>query len=187
MKMYEGIHVSDHETYMKSENWRRNWISENRPPEELVAHDKRIADREAQRQAILAKFPYSVILAGVYPEHDFVSRWCWQNIGVCDGKCTDGPHSEYTGCPVVLATEYISKSSWKDKEGKDHLWEEKAYLEVEEHSHEGSWTSFWLGKTGYDYGLGEYCFATESDRDRFLAAEPTFNTGEKYNKENENE
>lgn len=39
----------------------------------------------------------------------------------------------------------------------------------------------------HDYGLGEYCFVTESDRDRFLAAEPTFNIGEKYNKENENE
>lgn len=121
--MYKGIHVStvsDYETYVESEKRRRNWILENRPPEELVAHDKRVADSEAQRQAILAKFPYSVILAGVYPEHDFVSRWCWQNIGPCDGKCSDGPHSEYTGCPVVLATEYINKGSWKDKEGKDH-------------------------------------------------------------------
>lgn len=185
--MYEKIHVSDHETYMKSENWRRNWISENRPPEELVAHDKRIADREAERKNLLGKFPYSVILAGCYPEHDFVERWCWLNIGPRDGKCSDGQHSEYTGCPVVLATEYIAEGSWKDKEGNEHHWKEKAYKDVDDHSHEGNWRMFWLGKTGYDYGLGEYCFSTEADRDRFLAAVPTFNLGEKYSKENENE
>lgn len=62
-------------------------------------------------------------------------------------------------------------------------WEEKAFKDVEEHSHVGVWCSMWLGKTGYDYGFSEYYFQNESDRDRFLAAAPTFNIGEKYEKE----
>jgi len=180
---HKNIHLSTFEKFFKTEEWRRNWIVENRPAEELVAHDKRMTDRDDNRKEISQKFPYTAILEGVYPGHDFASRWCWQNIGICDGKCQEGEGSEYPGCPIVLATEHISSGSYKDQKGVDHAWSEKVYMEVEEHSHEGVWCNKWLGKTGYDYGFSEYYFQNESDRDRFLAAAPTFNLGEKYEKE----
>lgn len=177
---YKNIHVSTFEAFFKSEDWRRNWIATNRPVEELAAHDKRMADRETKRNAFKVNFPFAVIMEGAYPEHDYVSRWCWQNIGSCDGECHEGEHSEYTGCPVVLATEHVVTGWYNTKDGKRVDWEDVAYNDVEDHSHVGNWCSLWLGKTGYDYGFTEYYFQTESDRDRFLAAAPTFNLGEKY-------
>jgi len=95
--------------------------------------------------------------------------------------------SEYPGCPLVLATEYIQTGWYLTNTGKRVYWSNKAYIEekVPKHSHEGTWIAFWLGKTGYDYGLSEYYFQNESDRDRFLAATPIFTLGEKYEKEND--
>lgn len=178
--MYKKIHVASYDDYLKKENRVRDSVVSNRPMEDVLKHDKRILDRQLERQEILLKFPYSVVLEGAYEEHDFAARWCWQNIGIRHGRCLDDMGNEYPGCPIVLATEYISKYSWTDNDGKEYSGEEKRYREVEDHFHEGIWQSVWLTKTGYDYGLGEYCFSSEEDRDRFLAAVPTFNLGEKY-------
>lgn len=183
--MYKKIHIASYDDYLKKENYHRDCAVKNN--QDMASYDKMLSDKARNRQEVLLKFPYSVVLQGVYPEHDFVDRWCWQNFGPRNGPCTDGVHSEYTGCPIVLATEYVSKYSWKDKDGKEHSGEEICYRDVERHSHEGTWQSIWLIKTGYDYGLGEYCFSSEEDRDRFLAAVPTFNLGEKYVKEKEDE
>ena len=179
---YTKIHISTFEEFFPTEERRRDWIVKNRPAIEVEAHDKRMTDREEKRNAIKQDFPYTVILEGAYPEHDFVSRWCWQNIGPvqCD-ECHESS-SEYPGCPLVLATEYILTSWHYDNEKNRVYWFEKAYIEenVPKHGHEGTWKSLWLGKTGYDYGSSEYYFQNQTDRDRFLAAVPIFTLGERY-------
>jgi len=184
---YKGIHVSTFEEFFKSEEWRRNWIIENSSEKELQAHDKKISDRDEKRKEYRERFPFTVILQGVYPEHDFVSRWCWQNIGPMQCEECHETSSEYPGCPLVLATEYIQNGWYHNKAGRRVYWSEKAYIEekVPKHSHEGVWMAYWLGKTGYDYGFSEYYFQNESDRDKFIAATPIFTLGERYEKENE--
>jgi hypothetical protein len=77
--------------------------------------------------------------------------------------------SYYPGCSIILSTAYTEKITCVDKDGNTKEWEDVCYKEEEEqHGHEGIWTFFWLGKTNYDYGFGEYYFQKESDRDRFL-------------------
>jgi hypothetical protein len=39
---------------------------------------------------------------------------------------------------------------------------------LEPHSHEGTWTIFWLTKTGYDYGFGDFCFSSEEQMQVFI-------------------
>ena len=179
--MYTPIHISTIEKFT-GDDWRRNWIVNNRPASEVEAHDKRIAERDEKRKASMQDFPFTVILEGAYPEHDFVSRWCWQNIGPiqCD-ECHE-TSSEYPGCPLVLATEYIQTGWYYDNKQNRVYWSEKAYIEqkVPKHGHEGTWKSLWLGKSGYDYGFSEYYFKNQTDWDRFLAAVPVFHLGERY-------
>jgi hypothetical protein len=138
--------------------------------DELVEAGDNRAELEFERQERFRRFPQAVILAGVYPEHDFAKRWCWQTIGPCDGECHDSS-AEYPGCPLVLATERAEPFRG---------WPQKKYSTVAEHVHEGLWTWFWLGKTDYNYGFGEFYFANGSDIDRFVTAVPTFSWGENY-------
>lgn len=62
--MYKKIHLSTFEEFFKSEDWRRNWISTNRPAEELVAHDKRMTDRDEKRKALREQFPFTASSKG---------------------------------------------------------------------------------------------------------------------------
>ena len=126
---------------------------------------------------MLVNFPFSTVLKGYYPEHDFAIRWCWQNISPANGTCSDY-HSEYPACPLVLETSYLERGTLKDKTGKEAAWETVRYENPGEHRHEGVWCSIWLGKTGYDYGFQEYCFLNDHDRKRFLSAFSTFTFGE---------
>lgn len=135
-----------------------------------------------QRSLLLVRFPYSVVATGIYPEHDYACRWCWQNIGPEDGPCSAW-HSEYPGCPLVLETERVERVTGTDKSGNVVTWERKEYANPGEHRHEGPWSFLWLGKTGYDFGYGEYCFADEADRANFIAAFPTFTWSEAWDRE----
>ena len=178
--------VSTLKQFYEIDKRKRNWVASNRTEKDLDDHDKGISEREKRKKkfkdSLLLPLPFTAVVEGVYPEQDYANRWCWRNIGPrqCD-KC-DCSSSEYPGCPVVLATEYIKTGWYPNQAGQRVYWSEKAYIEenVLEHGHEGIWSSYWLGKTGYDYGFTEYYFQNESDRDRFLAAVPFFNTGEKY-------
>lgn len=184
--MIEKIHISTFEAFNKVEDWRRSWAVINRP-EDVSVHDKRMLDQHLKRNEFRKKFPFSVILEGVYPEHDFVNRWCWQNIGPMQCEECQEIHSEYPGCPLILATEYM-RTDWFFTKGDHRKYRSyKAYIseKVPEHGHDGTWLAYWLGKTGYDYGFGEYYFQNELDRDKFLAAIPIFSLGEQYEKESE--
>lgn len=182
--------VSTFEQYLEIEKRRRDWIVNNRSEKDLDNHDKRISENEERRNKFKDNCPFSftAVLEGVYPEQDYANRWCWQNIGSRQcGEC-ECSSSEYPGCPLVLATEYIKTGWYPNQAGQRVYWSEKAYIEekVPQHGHKGIWSSYWLGKTGYDYGFTEYYFQNESDRDKFLAAFPIFNTGENY-EEKEND
>lgn len=136
-----------------------------------------------RRDVAAKKFPFTVITEGSYPENDFACRWCWQQFGPMDvEKCGDH-ESEYPACPLVLATKpYVEKHSYTDKDGKLHEYDFHT-RDPGEHSHEGTWTVVWLGKTGYDYGFSEHYFKNEADRDKFIEAVPSFNLGENYAEE----
>jgi len=146
--------------------------------EEFLVHDK-TWNEEARTEA-LNKFPYTAVVEGCYPANDVAYRWCWQQFGPPECKQCYDYSSEYPACPMVLAIEeYIIKKSYTDKEGKVHEYDYHT-REPEKHGHEGTWTTVWLGKTGYDYGFTEYYFLNESDRDKFIATAPSFDFGENY-------
>lgn len=167
------------------------WEEEERQDQQLLAithpdYVQHSVDQQHsldnQRNELLVRFPNTVIATGFYPEHDYASLWCWQNISPENGPC-NAWHSEYPACPLVLATEHIERGTWKDKSGKDLSWERKRYTNPGNHGHEGIWSFLWLGKTNYDYGYGEFCFRNESDRESFLAAFSTFTWSEDWNKD----
>ncbi|HEY2249831.1 MAG TPA: hypothetical protein VGH74_02180 [Planctomycetaceae bacterium] len=145
-------------------------ISADKAIEELVEIGDDRRELDAERKERLRRFPNSVALEGAFSEYYFASRWCWQNLGACDGECCESD-SEYPGCPLVLATERIENIGGRQR---------KKYSRIDAHVHEGSWTNYWLGKTDYDYGFCEFYFANDADRDRFIAAVPTFTWGENY-------
>lgn len=104
------------------------------------------------RETRLARFPHTVMLQVAFPEIDFANRWCWQRFGPADGECMQHA-SEYCAC---------------DGAGR--------------HTHAGTWTSHFWGKTDYNFGFNEWGFAERADRDRFLASVAEINWGEKYPK-----
>lgn len=171
-EQYLPIHVATLEGWLRQEAWRREWIEKNRPEVEVRSHDERIAKQRADREALASQFPFAVVLEGASPEHDLVSRWCWQHVGPpqCE-RCLDS-HSEYPGCPLVVATGKQVSTSWQDRSGVTRTGHYMKYGEVEEHDHEGTWRTFWWGKTGYDYGVGEFLFSSQADLDRLVAALP---------------
>ena len=87
----------------------------------------------------LDDLPYVIALEVSYPELDFANRWCWEQLGPADGECMDR-HSEYRSCMIEEA-----------------------------HRHNGKWATHWHQKTDYNFGPNEWYFASEADRDRFIA------------------
>lgn len=103
-----------------------------------------------ERNACLADFPHSVLLALAYPELDFAMRWCWEQFGPADGPCTQ-IGSAYPACALA-----------------------------QPHEHRGRWRTRWLAKTDYDFGCNEWYFALNDDRVRFVQFLPQLNWGEHY-------
>lgn len=135
----------------------------------------------SERSELLARFPYTVVATGYYPEHDYACRWCWQNIGPADGPCRD--FGEYPGCPLVLETKRVERGVSLDSNGKEYAWKRTRYTNPGDHRHEGEWTFLWIDKVDYDYGYGEYFFAKEADRARFISAFPSFTWSESWDED----
>lgn len=171
--------LSTYEKWYEDEIDRREWILKHHP-DQIKSQDDVEARHREKRERFRKEFPFTAVVEGHYPETDNASRWCWRNISPPHGPCLYEHYSEYPGCPLVLATEYIQEGSYLDNQGVTHTWAQKCYKEVEPHEHEGSWTSLWLGKTGYDYGFMEFYFKNEADRDAFVRAVPEIDLGEKY-------
>jgi hypothetical protein len=160
-KDYEKMNVATLEQFIEANNGKGPWYG-----------DRRIET--------LKEFPFSVIVEACYPVGDFAVRWCWQNFGPMDCKECGEHYSEYPGCPQVLAIEeYTIPKSYTDKDGVVHNYNFHT-RDPGKHGHEGNWTVVWLGKTGYDYGFGEYFFKNEADKDKFLTNVSSFGLGENY-------
>jgi len=170
------MQISAYETWLEIERQDQQRYAEQHPA--YATQDWQL-ESDQQRMELLLPFPYSAVLEGYYPEHDYAVRWCWQNFGPPRGICTDW-HSEYPACPLVLATEYVETGTLRNEDGTDTPKKRVRYKDPGEHKHEGVWSSLWLGKTDYDYGFREYAFAREEDREQFLSAFRTFTFGEKY-------
>lgn len=141
--------------------------------------NRKIYNQDKHDEA-LKKFPYTAIVEGCYPESDYSARWCWKQFGpMHTDECTES-YSEYPGCPLVQATEYLHHYTYKNHDGNMKEDSEKCYKQPEKHGHEGNWTIVWLGKTGYDYGFTEYYFLSELDRNDFAEAVSSFGLGERY-------
>ena len=147
--------------------------------EKFFGENGRTIYNQDKRDEALKKFPFTVIVEGCYPENDFAHRWCWQQFGPPQYEECNDHYSEYPGCSLVLAIdEYTIKKNYKDSNGVYHEYDFHT-RDPGKHSHDGTWTTVWLGKTGYDYGFTEYYFKSEANRDAFIAAVP-FGLGEKY-------
>jgi hypothetical protein len=133
-----------------------------------------------ERDELHKQFPHVVVTEGADPEIDFAYRWCWRTFGSPRVKECGNHGSEYPACPLVLATEYIRKGTYQGKDGVMKESQEKCYQAPERHGHDGRWATFWLGKTGYDYGFIEFCFSQPEDKEAFLAAAPSMGFGENY-------
>lgn len=120
------------------------------------------------------QFPFMVIVEGDYPEFDVAGRWCWRTFGPRHGECDW--HSTYPACPIILATEKVEKTVIHSGQEFKYL----TYANPTEHSHQGSWTTYWFGKTGYDYGYGAFCFSNENEKMKFINYLPEVNLGENY-------
>jgi len=170
------MRIASLDDYLAHERHTREWVEQNRPPAELALHDQRQMEAQERRARAVALFPHTLVCEGSYPEHDVAQRWCWRQFGpVRVEKCYD-QHSEYPGCPLVLETKVLATGGNKD----GSRWAEWRYKDPGEHSHEGTWTTIWHGKTGYDYGFAEYCFQHEGDRDAFGEIVEKLGMGELY-------
>ncbi len=163
-KDYEKMHLATLEQFKEANGGKNPWYQD-------------------KRDEAIRRFPFTVITEYFYPVGDFADRWCWQNFGPMDCKECGEHYSEYPGCPQVLAIqEYKIRKSYTDKDGKVHEYDFHT-RDPGKHGHEGNWTIVWLGKTGYDYGFGEWYFKNEADRDKFVEAIPSFGVGENYAEE----
>ncbi len=167
--------ITTFEEWQAGEIERQEWVQTHHPTSAKPNHDFLVA-RLVERKEIHDKFPHVLVVAADWSEHDLLTRWAFREIGPFDGKCFEH-QSEYPGCPLVLATEKITEYSYLANDKRIESTE-KTYSDPGEHSHEGVWKAFFLGKTDYDYGPTEYCFKYESDKERFLAAVLSFNFSE---------
>jgi len=164
---------SSYEEFLSHDQYYRDAMAKNHGDEYASTYYK---GKDDKRLAVLADFPYSVVVEGYYPEHDFCVRWCWQQFGPFQTEKCYEYCSEYPACPEVQATKTIRTG--KNQDGSE--WSEPEYSNPGDHAHQGDWTTIWLGKTGYDYGYNEFCFKLEAMRDAFAAVAETLGFGERY-------
>ena len=109
------------------------------------------AAEEAQARTVqLKRFPHAVMVKLSFPELDYAERWCWRNFGPNHGECQQ-KQSQYRVC-----------------------------TDEANHTHQGTWTSYWHVKTDYDFGYCEFYFAELKSQDQFLEQLPEINWGEKW-------
>lgn len=131
--------------YLDSKPDAYRWPKKNLTPE-----------KEKRRKEIHKEFPFFATTEGNYLEHDALCSWLWENFGPRHGLCEEHAYDDEEvkiHCPIVLDHK-------RDSEGER--------LDLEEHSHEGVWTTFWCGKTGYDYGFNDFCFSTKEMMEKFI-------------------
>ena len=143
-----------------------------------------------QRVEIHKEFPHVITYAGYYGCGSILNEmddWCREKFGDEHGKC------HWRGCEYSFNRWYDENgfeeelykleykiagprpdrkkkrawNKWQKITGKlidEHFEMIEARLDTpREHSHKGVWRSFFVVKTGYDYGYQDYCFKNLED------------------------
>ena len=162
---------------------------------------EKIEERLIERKKVHKEMPYIVTVAtDYYHLDDDVEPVCREKFGPRHGECGwrecefswDTWHIE-TGLRAELDAKLYPRSKNKNDEGTKYITDHFAMIEKRidnpgKHCHWGVWTTFWIVKTGYDYGYQDFCFKYEEDWLRFLFMNFSFNGIEAYiAKENDDE
>lgn len=125
----------------------------------------------------MKKFEYIVPVKDHNWGHDDLEKECWQTWGPKWGKCDDAPLCEYDFDRWYYTQPYqdildkkldsCRKDDTADIEKiiKDHFnWVFELPDCPRDHSHPyGIWSTKWVKKTGYDYGIQNYLFENQED------------------------
>lgn len=152
---------------------------------------ERIGERQTKREKIHEEFPYIITYSGNYGYGggwllDDMKDWCRKQFGDEHGECHwhgcewdwDRWHRE-SGLEEELDRDLDARGKrpvekekkalkkWQDVTSKiidEHFEMMKTRFDApDDHSHWGTWTSFFVCKTGYDYGYKDYCFKNLED------------------------
>ena len=157
------MRIEQYIEHVKTLDEKYHWIVKD--------YEKRLPEREQ----IHKKFPHVITYRGHYGEGsllDDMTNWCRQYYGNSDGKCHwrkcnlsfDVWHKN-TGLEDKLEA---LLNNCADDEGDNIIDNHFKMIEdrpdfPKEHCHIGVWTSFFVVKTGYDYGYEDYCFKNKED------------------------
>lgn len=149
-----------------------------------------------KRKKIHMEMPYIVTVESDYYWLDEVDIILRETFRDKHGEC------EWEECEFSFDTWHIktglraslnAKLSRREEDETDHIKDhfdmiEKRLDKPGNHSHKGIWTTFWIIKTGYDYGYQDFCFKYEVDWLKFLFMNFSFNRMEAHiEKENDDE
>lgn len=128
-----------------------------------------------KRKKIHKKFPFVITYAEHYGSGcllDDISDWCREHYGDRDGEC------HWRKCSLSYDTWYygnrfeeqldkqLEKCKKREEDGiiDAHFEMIKNRPDIpKKHHHTGIWTTFFVVKTGYDYGYEDFCFKNAED------------------------
>lgn len=151
---------------------------------------EKFGEKKIRRQEIQKEFPYVVTYCGHYGPGsllDDLTDWCREKFGLRHGEC-QWRECEYSFDKWYHENKFEEemdrltdeKAGPRPDRKKKRAWskwhkisgevidEQFKIIEArkdkpEEHSHKGIWTSFFVMKTGYDYGYEDFCFKNQED------------------------
>ena len=162
---------------------------------------EKLDERLVERKKVHKEMPYIVTVASDYYHlDDDVDPVLRDTFGPKHGECGwrecefsyDTWHKE-TGLEAELQNKLYPRVKGEEEARTDHIKEHFAMIEKRidkpgKHCHKGKWTTFWIVKTGYDYGYQDFCFKYEVDWLKFLFMNISFNGIESHiAKENDDE
>lgn len=123
---------------------------------------------------IYKKFPHKVQIEDWYDVCDEHCHWCYQQFGHEDGECNFDDRIPYEEiCPDgeidYEGYEYLVKKFTREYyNDEDQAKRMIGRIWTKEHSHEGVWKEVGVKKTGYDYGIVNFCFKNKEDMFLFI-------------------
>lgn len=156
---------------------------------------EKLDERLIEREKVHKEYPYVVTVALNYYSMDDINDILREKLGDQGGECgwrecefSYATWHKETGLENQLQRKlYPLNKKQKDELAirSDYITEHYAMIDKRldkpgKHSHWGVWTTFWIVKTGYDYGYNDYCFKHDIDWLRFLFWNFTFDSIETH-------
>lgn len=140
----------------------------------------------AERKKVHKKFPYVVTIENDHYTLDDIEGWCNRMFGHENGKCNwigcvdsyerwynESGLEDQLDCELDASDKKYGRRSKKGKEMstkliEDHFAMVKTKKDApKEHNHIGTWRTFYIVKTGYDYGYEDFCFKNKAEAIHF--------------------